>query len=81
MASGKLTIKFQRRRAEVTVQLYVRDKLKLLKDKYMCHVQGPFQEQDGEYATPVFVCELDDGRVFTTAVENVRFVDTVGEVE
>lgn len=45
-----------------------------------CHVLGLFQETDGESYYPVFVCELNDGRVLTAVTSDVRFTDTEGGI-
>ena len=45
-----------------------------------CHVLGLFQETDGESYYPVFVCELNDGRVLTAVTSEVRFTDTEGGI-
>lgn len=81
MAKSGMVISIERRPAEVTIPIGLKKALCLLDNKHLCNVCGPFQESDGDWAGPVFVCELDDGRVFTTIVENVRFVDTIGEME
>lgn len=81
MARRSIIISMERRRAEVTIPIGLKKALRLSDGKHICNVCGPFQESDGDWAGPVFVCELDDGRVFTTIVENVRFVDTIGEME
>ncbi len=78
---AQLTIEVERRRAEVSVSAYYKKYVGLSEDKYFCNVCGPFQSTDGDYAAPVFVCELDDGRVFMAEVDRVRFVDTAGEIK
>lgn len=81
MAQSGIPISVERRRAEVTLGPYWKKQLGIDVDKRNCFVSGPFQSTDGDFATPVFVCELDDGRVFPSVVESVRFLDTVGETE
>lgn len=81
MARRSIVISMERRRAEVTLGPYWKKQLCTDVDEHLCNVCGPFQSTDGDWAGPVFVCELDDGRVFTAIVENVRFVDTIGETE
>jgi hypothetical protein len=76
-----LTVSMERRRAEVNITAYWAARLGLPVGTCSCYVLGLFQSADGDYADPVFVCELDDGRVLTTQVDLVKFVGNVGEVE
>lgn len=76
-----INICMERRRAEVSVSAYYKKYIGLSEDTYLCNVCGPFQHTDGDYATPVFVCELDDGRNFMAEVDKVRFMDTAGEIK
>lgn len=78
---SKLTIEMERRRAEVWLSPYWKSTLGIAVDYIQCHASGPFQMQDGDYASAGYVCELDDGRNFMVDVEHVRFVDTTGVTE
>lgn len=76
MASMDMTIKWQRRRAEVTLTPYQASYNNLEVGTYKCHVLGLFQVADGEDAQPYFVCELDNGCNICATPQQVRFLDT-----
>jgi hypothetical protein len=76
-----MEIKAPRRRAEVTIKSWWAKKLALEEGVQPCHVLGVFQYiEDSDCAYPVFVCELDDGRVIEVATSDVKFVDTEGGI-
>lgn len=79
---GKLSmeITMPRRSAEVRIGTYWHKELGVDMGPTPCHVLGLFQENDGEDFYPVFVCELNDGRVLTAVTSDVRFTDTEGGV-
>ncbi len=81
MAGLTMDILAPRRSAEVTVSKYWANKLSIEEGVTTCHVLGLFQyvESDG-CAYPVFVCELDDGRVFYVDTLDVKFTDTEGGI-
>ena len=70
----------QRRSAVVDIGIYWHKKLGVDMGITPCHVLGLFQENDGEDYYPVFVCELNDGRVLTAVTSDVRFTDTEGGI-
>jgi hypothetical protein len=81
MAGLSMEIKVPRRRAEVTINSWWAKKLVLEEGAQPCHVLGVFQcIEDSDCAYPVFVCELDDGRVIEVATSDVKFVDTEGGI-
>ena len=82
MASMSMDIVPPRRSAELTVSKYWANKLSIEEGVIVnCHVLGLFQRiEDSDCAYPVFVCELDDGRVITVDVLDVKFTDTEGGV-
>ena len=68
-----------RRSAELTVSKYWANRLSIEEGVVNCHVLGLFQYVEGDdCAYPVFVCELDDGRVITADTLDVKFTDTEG---
>lgn len=70
-----------RRRAVVDVNKWWANKLGVQKGPMPCHVLGLFQcVENEESAYPVFVCELDDGRIMEVYVTAVRFTDTEGGI-
>ena len=70
-----------RHSAEVTITRYWANKLSIEEGVVTCHVLGLFQCVDGDdCAYPVFVCELDDGRVINVDTLDVKFTDTEGGV-
>jgi hypothetical protein len=78
MASSDIQVRLQRRRAELVADKFWSAKLGIeIGDKVPCHILGLFQEiEDSDCAYPVFVCELNDGRVFETTVDVIHFTDT-----
>lgn len=80
MNNLSMEVTTQRRSAEVDIGIYWHKKMGLDMGTTPCHVIGLFQENDGEYSYPVFVCELNDGRVITTVTSDVRFTDTKGGI-
>lgn len=76
MASIDMTIKWQRRCAEVTLNPCQASYNKLEVGTHKCHVLGLFQVADGEDVQPYFVCELDTGCNIYAAPPQVRFLDT-----
>lgn len=70
----------ERRRAAITLNERWKKKLGLRDDVHFCHVLGIFQINDGDWSGPVFVCELDDGTVIQSVVEQVKFLDTEGGI-
>ena len=80
MSKLSMEVTIQRRSAEVDIGTYWHKKLGVDMGPTPCHVLGLFQESDGEDFYPVFVCELNDGRVITAATSDVRFTDTEGGI-
>ena len=81
MAGLAIEVKVPRRRAEVTINSWWAKKLAIEEGAQPCHVLGVFQcIEDSDCAYPVFVCELDDGRVIEVATSGVKFVDTEGGI-
>lgn len=81
MAGLDITVSMPRRSAEVTITRYWANKLSIEEGVVPCHVLGTFQCVDGDdCAYPVFVCELDDGRVINVDTLDVKFTDTEGGV-
>ena len=81
MAGLTMEVKVPRRRAEVTVNSWWAKKLTIEEGAQPCHVLGVFQcIESNECAYPVFVCELDDGRVIEVSTTDVKFVDTEGGI-
>lgn len=81
MAGLSMEVKVPRRRAEVTINSRWANKLTVPEGVQPCHVLGVFQcIEDSDCAYPVFVCELDDGRVIEVAATDVKFVDTEGGI-
>ena len=76
MAGIDITIKWQRRRAEVTQNSSQAAYNKLEEGTHLCHVLGLFQVDEGEDIQPYFICELDDGRNIYALPPQVRFLDT-----
>ena len=66
--------------ATVTIGSYWAKKLNVLEGTNPCHVLGIFQGMDNDWAGPIAVCELNDGRIVEIPSENVRFVDTLNGV-
>ena len=75
-----MEVTMPRRSAEVDIGAYWHKKLGIDMGITPCHVLGLFQENDGEGCYPVFVCELNDGRVLTAETSEVRFTDTEGGI-
>lgn len=80
MSKLSMEVTIQRRSAEVDIGLYWHKKLGIDMGITPCHVLGLFQETDGKSFYPVFVCELNDGRVITAVTSDVRFTDTEGGI-
>ena len=80
MTGLTMSILAPRRSAEVNIGTYWHKKLGVDRGITPCHVLGLFQENDGKYFYPVFVCELNDGHVLTVEPSDVRFTDTEGGV-
>lgn len=76
MTGMDMTIKWQRRRAEVTQNAFNARFNKVEEGVHPCHVLGLFQVVEDEGAQPYFVCELDDGRNIYAEPTQVRFLDT-----
>lgn len=77
MAGLDITVSMPHRSAEVTVNAYWANKLNIEAGVVPCHILGLFQTaEDTNCAYPVFVCELNDGRVIEVATSDVRFTDT-----
>lgn len=73
-----ITLEISRRPARVTVNQWWSSKLMLLPGEYNCMAAGPFQASDGDWSSPVFVCELSGGKVLQVPVEEVVFTDCIG---
>lgn len=73
---GTITIATMRRRAEFNVPLYVANAMHIPEGPTPCYVLGIFQSLDGDWAGPVAVCEMYDGRVAEVASDRVKFLDT-----
>lgn len=81
MAGLDITVSMPRRSAEVTLNPFWAKRLAMDMSVVPCHVLGTFQcVEDSDCAYPVFVCELDDGRVIEVATSDVRFTDTEGGI-
>ena len=80
MGNLSMEVTMPRRSAEVDIGAYWHKKLSIDMGITPCHVLGLFQENDGEGCYPVFVCELNDGRVLTAETSEVRFTDTEGGI-
>lgn len=81
MAGLDVTVSMPRRSAEVTVNAYWANKLNIEAGVVPCHILGIFQiAEDINCAYPVFVCELNNGRVIEVAPSDVRFTDTEGGI-
>ena len=81
MAGLNVTVSMPRRSAEVTLSPFWARNLAIEVGVVPCHVLGIFQcVDDGTCAYPVFVCELDDGRVIDVAASAVKFTDTEGGI-
>lgn len=81
MAGIDIAVSMPRRRAEVTINQFWAKKLAIEAGVVSCHVLGTFQcVEDSDCAYPVFVCELDDGRVIEVATSDVKFTDTEGGI-
>lgn len=80
MSKLSMEVTVQRRSAEVSIDAYWHKKLGVDMGITPCHVLGLFQENDEDGSYPVFVCELNDGRVLTAATSDVRFTDTEGGI-
>lgn len=80
--NATISVELQRRRAVVAPNCYGITKLGIdTTGPVPCHVLGLFQEVEcNDCAYPVFVCELDDGRVIEANVQHVTFVDTEGGI-
>ena len=77
MAGIDVTVSMPCRSAEVTINAYWANKLNIETGVVPCHILGVFQiAEDINCAYPVFVCELNDGRVIEVATSDVRFTDT-----
>ena len=80
---GKLSMEvtMPRRSAELTISKYWANKLSIEEGVVNCHVLGLFQcVESDDCAYPVFVCELDDGRVINVDTLDVKFTDTEGGI-
>ena len=80
---GKLSMEvtMPRRSAELTISKYWTNKLSIEEGVVNCHVLGLFQcVESDDCAYPVFVCELDDGRVINVDTLDVKFTDTEGGI-
>lgn len=81
MAGLTMDILTPRRSAELAISKYWANKLSIKEGVVNCHVLGLFQcVESDDCAYPVFVCELDDGRVINVDTLDVRFTDTEGGV-
>lgn len=81
MAGLDVTVSMPRRSAEVNLNQFWAKKLAMEAGVVPCHILGTFQcVEDSDCAYPVFVCELDDGRVIEVATSDVRFTDTEGGI-
>lgn len=81
MAGLDVTVSMPRRSAEVTLNQFWAKKLAIEAGVVPCHILGTFQRVEySDCAYPVFVCELDDGRVIEVATSDVRFTDTEGGI-
>lgn len=81
MAGLDVTVSMPRRSAEVILNQFWAKKLTMEVGVVPCHVLDTFQcVEDSDCAYPVFVCELDDGRVIEAATSDVRFTGTEGGI-
>lgn len=80
MAGLTMTVIQERRAAVVTIDTNREKTMGITAGTHRCHVLGLFQYSNGDgEAYPVFVVELEDGRVIDAPTEWVQFVDTVRE--
>jgi len=79
MAGLTLSVTMERRAAEVTTNAWFEKKYGVAAGTHKCHVLGLFQYTDGDEASPIFVVELNNGKVIEVGTETVRFVDTIQE--
>ena len=61
------------RRATLTINSYLARYHDMPVGEVPCYVLGVFQEQDCDCCYPVFVCELEDGKVLNVATELIKF--------
>ena len=79
---ASLTITMERRVAVVTTNNYWEKKYGIAAGTHKCFVLGLFQYSNGDDEVyPIFVVELEDGRVIEVGTETVRFVDIVQKGE
>lgn len=76
MAGINLSVAMPRRRAIINIGKVRADSLGINEGDNSCYVLGLFQciEAD-DCAYPVFVCELEDGRVLEAITTQIRFVE------
>ena len=79
MAGLTLSVTMERRAAEITIGAWHAKKHNIAAGTHKCHVLGLFQYTDGDEASPIFVVELNNGKVIEVSTETVRFVDTIQE--
>lgn len=73
--TSTITVTIERRAAEVTLTDYWIKKYNLAPGPHPCNVLGLFQYVEQGDSYPIFVVELQDGRVLETSTGNVRFVE------
>lgn len=76
MAGINLSVSMPRRRATINIGKGRAEALGVNEGANSCYVLGLFQciEAD-DCAYPVFVCELEDGRVLEAITTQIRFVE------
>lgn len=77
MATWEMNINLPRRRAIIIVNEAISVVYDIEQGEHECFVLGLFQDNNA----PVFVCELNDGKVVNIYTEYVRFLDKPEEAE
>lgn len=82
MASLTMSVTMERRAAVVTTNNYWEKTKGIAAGPHKCFVLGLFQYSNGDDEVyPIFVVELEDGKVIEVSTEWVQFVDTVQKGE
>jgi len=82
MASLTMSVTMERRAAVVTTNNYWEKTKGIAAGPHKCFVLGLFQYSNGDDEVyPIFVVELEDGKVIEVSTEGVQFVDTIQKGE
>lgn len=80
MAGLTMTVTMERRAAVVTTNKYWEKFKGIVAGPHKCFVLGLFQYSNGDDEVyPIFVVELEDGRVVEVSTEWVQFADIIME--